>query len=75
MIQGIHEPYDDEDPPEPDHDSCSIAVQFSEADIFTFIGFLSADIEELNGVEMGRLQRSWDRFKERSGIVAGTLPT
>lgn len=37
---------------------------FSEAEVLHFLGFLSADIQELNSIEIPRFVDSWDKFKK-----------
>lgn len=37
-------------------------VLYKESDVLTFIGYLSADLPELGGVEVGRFHSSWDAF-------------
>ena len=47
--------------------------QYSESDVLMSIGFLSAEITELHGVEVPRLKDAWDTFKVRTRRFAGRL--
>ena len=47
---------------------------YKESDVMTFIGYLSADIPELAGVEVGRFHASWDEFCKRAGLPQRPKP-
>lgn len=41
--------------------------------VLEFIGWLSADIEELHHVEVPRLADSWERFKQRGNLATSPI--
>lgn len=43
---------------------------YTESDVMVFIGFLSAWLPELSGVEMGRFHSAWDEWLERYRAIA-----
>lgn len=46
--------------------------QYTEGDVITFLGYLSADLPELHNVEMQRFHDAWDEYLRRIGRAAET---
>lgn len=48
---------------------------YTERDVLQFLGWISGDIKELNGVEVGRLLESWQKFMgTRTAILSHCAP-